>query len=83
VISAPLGKINSSLKIVRLAGNTKLIVSPWAAIGTDAFLMGTSTALFFATRSTILRILSVLGGAWAATAVTLELAKLAQDAKDA
>ena len=76
-----LGKIQTPLGTVRLGGDTKLIVSPWAAIGTDTLLLGTSTALFFATRNTWLRILGLAGGAWGVTAIVLEVAKLIRDAQ--
>lgn len=76
-----LGRIQSPLGTVRLGGDTKLIVSPWAAIGTDTLLIGTSTALFFSTRSTWLRVMSVAGGAWGIVAIVLEIAKLVRDAQ--
>lgn len=65
------------LGVVRINGTDKLIVSPWAAIGTDALLIGATTALFFSTRSTFLKIGSGVGAVWGVTAVILEIVKLA------
>ena len=65
------------LGVVRINGTDKLIVSPWAAIGTDVLLIGASTALFFSTRSTLLKIGSGVGASWGVTAIVLEIIKLA------
>jgi hypothetical protein len=76
-----LGRIYAPLGTVRIGETTKLIVSPWAAIGTDTLLVGTSTALFFSTQSTVLKIVSAIGGAWGLTAIVLEVAKMIRDAQ--
>jgi len=81
VVIDGLGQIQSPLGTVRLGGDTKLIVSPWAAIGTDMLLISTSTALFFSTRSTWLKIMSIAGGTWGTIAIILEISKLIRDAQ--
>lgn len=79
MIVEELGRIKSPLRTVRLAGETRLIVSPWAALGTDTLLVGVSTALLFSTKSGWLKVVSLLGGAWGVTAITLEVAKLVSE----
>jgi len=71
-----LGQVALPLSVVQINGDTRLVVSPAAAIGTDVLLMGTSTALFFASRNVPLRILSFLGASWGFTAAIVEVSKL-------
>jgi len=75
-VIAGLGRITSPLGTIRLNGDTKLIVSPWAAMGTDALLIGTGLATFMCTRPTPLRFLGALGTAWGVIALALETIKL-------
>lgn len=72
-----LGKIRSPLGTILLNGETKLIVNPWAAIGTDILLISMSASTFFLARNSILKALSLIGGIWGITAVSLEVSKLA------
>lgn len=74
-----LGRIESPLAVVRLNGRTKLVIDPIAALGTDAALVATSTALFFSTRSLPLKLLSLLGGTWGLVAAGVETAKLLRE----
>jgi hypothetical protein len=67
------------LRVARLGGETKLIVSPWAAIGTDAFGMGLATIAFFSTTKPVLKAVSAAGGLWMLTATMLEIHKLASE----
>jgi hypothetical protein len=71
-----LGKISAPLAVVDLEGAVRVVVSPWAAIGTDALGMGASTALFFATKNPWLKILAGVTGTWMTTALVVELLKL-------
>lgn len=79
-----LGRIRNErfMGTIRLNGETKLIVNPWAAIGTDLLLMSMSTATFVLTKNPILRSLSVLGGLWGITATVLEIVKVAGPGSD-
>lgn len=73
-----LGQIHpgASLGAIRLNGETKLIVNPWAAIGTDALLLTMSASTFVLSNNPILKTLSILGGIWGMTAIALETSKL-------
>lgn len=71
-----LGHITQPLKVIRLGDDTRLLVSPWAAVGTDVLGLGASAALFFSTKNFWLRALAVAAGAWMATALGTEVAKL-------
>ncbi len=79
-----LGQIHpgAPLGAIRLDGVTKLIVNPWAAIGTDALLFTMSAATFVLTKNPILKTLSILGGIWGVTAIALETSKLTGEASD-
>ncbi|OGT59308.1 MAG: hypothetical protein A3E01_07890 [Gammaproteobacteria bacterium RIFCSPHIGHO2_12_FULL_63_22] len=74
--SPRLGQVSAPLALVSVNGERKLIVSPWAALGTDVLGMAVATALFFSTENTWLRVLAAVGGTWAATALFKELGKL-------
>jgi hypothetical protein len=71
-----LGNIRGILGIIRLNGETKLIVNPWAAIGTDGLLITTSVATMILASNPILKTIGVLGSIWGVTAIGLEIAKL-------
>jgi hypothetical protein len=71
-----LGHIRGILGIIRLNGETKLIVNPWAAIGTDGLLIATSVATMCLSKNAILKTVGVLGSIWGVTAIGLEIAKL-------
>lgn len=79
-----LGRIRPGtvLGTIQLNGTTKLIVNPWAAIGTDLLLMSMSTTTFLLTKSPILRTVAILGGLWGVTATVLEVVKIATPATD-
>lgn len=71
-----LGKISSPLAVVDLEGRTKVVVAPWAAIGTDVLGMGLATILFFSTSKTWVKVVAALGGTWMFTALFVETMKL-------
>lgn len=71
-----IGAIRGVLGIIQLNGETKLIVNPWAAIGTDALLITTSVATMCYASNPILKSVGVLGSIWGVTAIGLEIAKL-------
>lgn len=71
-----LGRISSPLGTIRLNGDIKLIVSPWAAMGTDALLITTGLATYSYAKPTLLRILGAAGTAWGVIALFLEAIKL-------
>ena len=71
-----LGRIESPLALVSIQGERKLVVSPWAAIGTDVIGLGVSGLLFFSSDNTALKIISALGALWMGTALTVEARKL-------
>jgi hypothetical protein len=71
-----IGEINNPLGTIRIGDSTKLIVSPWAALGTDALLMGTSLALILESDKTWMHILGVAGFIWGIAAASIEVAKL-------
>lgn len=75
-----LGQIVLPLEVVRIDGDLRLVVTPWGAIGTDALLVATGSALFFAAGPPLLKILGALGGAWGLLAIGVEVAKLARPA---
>lgn len=79
-----LGRIRPGavLGTIQLNGATKLIVNPWAAIGTDLLLISMSGATFLLTKNPILRTLSILGGLWGITATVLEVTKVARPESD-
>jgi hypothetical protein len=76
VFTDDLGRISPPLGTIRLNGDTKLIVSPWAAMGTDALLITTGLATFAYVKPTLFKILGVVGASWGAIALTLETVKL-------
>lgn len=71
-----LGRIHSPLGTIQLNGETKLIVNPWAAIGTDTLLVVTSASTVVLAKNPILKTLGILGGIWGVTAIVLEVSKL-------
>jgi len=71
-----LGRVSSPLAVVEIGGETKLVVHPAAAIGTDVIGLTLAMALFFSTKSVFLRVLAVGGAAWMSTAMVKEIAKL-------
>jgi hypothetical protein len=71
-----LGRIESPLALVSINGERKLVVSPWAAIGTDVIGLGISGVLFFSSDNTAMKILAALGGLWMGTALFVESRKL-------
>ena len=71
-----IGRIKPPLGVVNLGGDTKLIVSPWAAIGTDALLVATGTTVILIARPTILKLLGFVGTGWGIVAMLLEISKL-------
>lgn len=71
-----LGRIDSPLEVVQINGDVRLVVTPVGAIGTDALLLGTGAALFFAVKPPVLRIAGAVGAAWALLAIGVEVAKL-------
>lgn len=71
-----IGEISIPLEVMRVNGETKLVVSPWAALGTDTLLIGTGMALIFASDSIILRILGIAGTVWGVAALSAEIFKL-------
>lgn len=73
---AGLRGVDRPLALVTLDGEKKLIVSPWAAFGTDAIGFALAGALFFATDNLWLRIFSGFGALWMGTAFVRELGKL-------
>lgn len=73
-----LGRMHSPLGTIRLDGATRLIVSPWAAMGTDLLLISTGIATVSLSRSTPVTILGWGGTAWGVVALLLETLKLAQ-----
>jgi len=74
-----LGVIESTLSLAYIRGEQKLIVSPWAALGTDTVGLLISSLLFFSTDSTPLKIAAAAGGLWMGTALALEVRKLIVD----
>lgn len=74
-----LGRFRSPLGTVRLNGDTKLVVSPWAAIGTDALLIGTGLTTFLVAKPTPLKVLGAAGTIWGTVALILETVKLIED----
>lgn len=77
-----LGQIRGILGKIQLNGETKLIVNPWAAIGTDALLITTSVATMTLAKNPILRTIGILGSIWGVTAIGLEIVKLLQPGTD-
>lgn len=79
-----LGQIRpgGAMGTIRLNGETKLIVNPWAAIGTDALLITMSAATLMLTKNPFLKTLSILGGLWGTLAIGLEASKLASAHSD-
>ena len=73
-----LGRMHSPLGTIHLDGATRLIVSPWAAIGTDLFLISTGIATVSLSRSTPITILGWGGTTWGVIALLLETLKLVQ-----
>ena len=73
-----LGRIHAApvLGTIQLNGDTKLIVNPWAAIGTDGLLVTMSISTLVLAKNPILKGLSILGGIWGIMAITLEVSKL-------
>lgn len=76
-----LGRISPPLGTIRLGGTTKLIVSPWAALGTDALLVATGATTFAVARPLGLRILGAAGAIWGTTAILLEVIKLIEESR--
>lgn len=74
-----LGRFRSPLGTARLNGVTKLIVSPWAAMGTDALLIGSGVTTFIVAKPTILKALGAISTLWGTTALILEVVKLYED----
>lgn len=74
-------RFQTPIRVIRLAGDTKLIVSPWAAIGTDVLGMGIAAIAFFSTKKPVLKTVSAIGGLWMLTAAMLELHKLNSEGK--
>jgi len=72
-----LGRISSPLGVANINGEPKLVVHPLAAIGTDTIGLGVATALFFSTKSTLLKIFAALGGTWMIVAAGKEIYKMA------
>jgi hypothetical protein len=77
-----IGQIRGVLGKIQLNGETKLIVNPWAAIGTDALLITTSVATMALSKNPILKTVGVLGSIWGVTAIGLEIVKLLQPGTD-
>jgi hypothetical protein len=77
-----LGQIRGILGKIQLNGETKLIVNPWAAIGTDALLITASVATMTLAKNPILRTVGILGSIWGVTAIGLEIVKLLQPGND-
>ena len=73
--------MNSPLGTIRLDGGTRLIVSPWAAMGTDVLLISTGIATVSLSKSTPITILGWGGTAWGVVALLLEALKLVQSAE--
>jgi hypothetical protein len=71
-----LGRLDSPMGVLKIGGDTRLVIMPWAALGTDFLLAGTSTALFLSTKSTALKVLSVLTAGWSIIAIGVEVTKL-------
>lgn len=77
-----LGKIRGVMGTIQLGGETKLIVNPWAAIGTDALLVTTSIATVSLSDNAGLKTVGILGGIWGVVAIGLEIAKLVSPGVD-
>lgn len=73
-----LGRIYTPLGTIRLNGVTRLIVSPWAAMGTDVLLITTGLATFALSRNTILQVLGMAGTIWGTLALGVEGLKILQ-----
>ena len=71
-----LGRISTPLAVVDLEGRSKVVVAPWAAIGTDLAGLGLAAGLFFVTKSPWLKVAASIGGAWMFTALFVETMKL-------
>lgn len=74
-----LGKFRSPLGTARLNGVTKLIVSPWAAMGTDALLIGAGVTTFVVAKPLLLKTLGAVSTLWGSVALVLEAVKLYED----
>lgn len=69
------------MKVARIGGVPTLLVSPWAALGTNVLGAGLASIAYFSTKSTGLKIISFFGGAWMLTAAAVEIAKLIEESK--
>jgi hypothetical protein len=70
------GRISTPLAAIRIAGETKLVVRPVAALATDGIGLGLAAIAFFSTKKLHWKILSGIGGAYMLTAFTVEMFKL-------
>lgn len=71
-----IGRISSPLAAVRIAGDTRLVVGPAAALATDGVGLGLAAIAFFSTDKVHWKIAAALGGAYMLTALTVEMFKL-------
>ena len=68
--------VDRPLAFVVIDGERKLVVSPWAAFGTDAVGLALAGGLFIAADSVWLKLLAGIGAAWMSVAFIRELSKL-------
>lgn len=74
-----LGQVSIPLDVVQLQGSRKLVISPWAAIGTDVLLIGSGVTLGALMKPLLLKILGYSAATWGSIALGVEVTKLLRD----